>query len=81
MKLDFCPLMTRDQWCVGTGLQDVLIEPKYRLKEAMPQSQEVKELWRLSLLTKFLEIRMNNLYADFNITKNQVKSMIDSLCV
>ena len=59
----------------------MLIEPKYRLKEAMPQSQEVKELWRLSLLTKFLEIRMNNLYADFNITKNQVKSMIDSLCV
>ena len=60
----------------------MLIEPKYRLKEAMPQSQEVKEPWRLSLLTKFLEIRMNNLYADFNITKNQViKSMIDSLCV
>ena len=45
------------------------------------QSQEVIEPWRISLLTKFLEIRMNNLYADFNITKNQVKSMIDSLCV
>ena len=65
-----------------SGLQDVLIEPKYRLKEAMPfQSQEVIEPWRISLLTKFLEIRMNNLYADFNITKNQVKSMIDSLCI
>ena len=65
-----------------SGLQDVLIEPKYRLKEAMPfQSDEEIEPWRISLLTKFLEIRMNNLYADFNITKNQVKSMIDSLCV
>ena len=68
-----------------SGLQDVLIEPKYRLKEAMPfQSDEEIEPWRISLLTKFLEIRMNimnNLYADFNITKNQVKSVIDSLCV
>ena len=48
-----------------SGLQDVLMEPKYRLKEAMPfQSQEVIEPWRISLLTKFLEIRMNNSYAE-----------------
>ena len=33
-------------------------EPKYRLKEAMPyQNDETLEPWRISLLTKFLEIK------------------------
>ena len=38
-------------------------EPKYRLKEAMPyQSVEEIEPWRISLLSKFLEIRLNRSY-------------------
>ena len=37
---------------------DVMNEPKYRLKEAMPyQNDETLEPWRISLLTKFLEIK------------------------
>ena len=42
---------------------DVMKEPKYRLKEAMPyQSVEEIEPWRISLLSKFLEIRLNRSY-------------------
>ena len=61
---------------------DVMNEPKYRLKEAMPyQSDEQLEPWRVSLLTKFLEIRLNRTYDQFNVTYAQVNSMIDSLCI
>ena len=61
---------------------DVMNEPKYKLKEAMPyQSDEQLEPWRISLLTKFLEIRLNRTYDQFNVTYAQVNSMIDSLCI
>ena len=50
--------------------------------EAMPyQSDEQLEPWRVSLLTKFLEIRLNRTYDQFNVTYAQVNSMIDSLCI
>ena len=61
---------------------DVMNESKYKLKEAMPyQSDEQLEPWRISLLTKFLEIRLNRTYDQFNVTYAQVNSMIDSLCI
>ena len=57
-------------------------EPKYRLKEAMPyQNDETLEPWRISLLTKFLEIKINRSYNQFNVTYSQVNAMINSLCI
>ena len=61
---------------------DVMNEPKCRLKEAMPyQSEEKLEPWRISLLTKFLEIKLNRSYNEYNISYSQVNSMINSLCI
>ena len=61
---------------------DVMNEPKYRLKEAMPyQNDETLEPWRISLLTKFLEIKINRSYNQFNVTYSQVNAMINSLCI
>ena len=60
---------------------DVMNESKQRLKEAMPyQSEEQLEPWRISLLTTFLDIRINRRYSQFNLSQSHVKSMIDSLC-
>ena len=60
---------------------DVMSECKQKLREAMPcQSEETLEPWRISLLTTFLDIRINRRYDQFNLSQLHVKSMIDSLC-
>ena len=60
---------------------NVMIEPKWKLREAMPfQSKEEPEPWRMSLLTTFLSARINKTYSDLNLTYKQLNAMIDSLC-
>ena len=54
----------------------------WRVKEMLPRiTVPQSEVWRIRLLRSLLEIRGNRSFLQFNMTEEQTKAMIDSLCI
>ena len=59
---------------------DVMTMSKWAIKNAIPKLPPV-EPWRVSLLSKLLQIRFSGDYIQHNISKQQNDQWIESLCI
>ena len=54
----------------------------WRVKEMLPRITVPRsEVWRIRLLRSLLDIRGSRSFLQFNMTEEQTKAMIDSLCI
>ena len=65
-----------------TQINNVYQMSKWRVKEALPrQLCKPEDMWRVSLLSKFLEIRYRKQFSEYSITQSKCDDFIRSLCI
>ena len=65
-----------------TSINEVHQMSKWRVKEALPrQLCKPEDMWRVSLLSKFLEIRYRKQFSEYSMTQSQCDDFIRSLCL
>ena len=65
-----------------TNINEVHQMSKWRVKEALPRQRcKPEDMWRVSLLSKFLEIRYRKQFSEYSMTQSQCDDFIRSLCI
>ena len=65
-----------------TQLSQVHQISKWRLKEVLPrQLCKSEDMWRVSLLSAYLEIRFRKQFSQYGMTQSQCDLFIRSLCI
>ena len=65
-----------------TQIRDVYQMVKWRVREALPrQLCKPEDMWRVSLLSAYLEIRYRKTFSQYGMTQSQCDLFIRSLCI
>ena len=61
---------------------DICVSASWKVKQLLPVEDIPNEdMWRVSLLSKFLEIRYRKQFSEYSMTQSQCDDFIRSLCI
>ena len=83
LKSDTRSTLGKNIWFLNNMTNvNIILTNKYQMRSAIPKNPiPENDQWRVRLLNVLLDARKSKNYEDLNLNKEQLDSMIQSLCI